>query len=263
MTDPTADLDAPEILNIINLLERNGGAIRKSGEHWLYKPAGTALPSTPVRPETVAALLAGGKLVPSPSGGLQSLAQAQQRSAKLTGHRPVRPAEDAQLPTVNEAESPLAWLRARKARNGKPLIADEQFLAGERLRADYEKSRLERRTTSSWDVSHVASCSGGNHAADITDSMITARQNFQAALAAVGPELSGMLVQVCCLSAGIEQAERLLDMPQRAGKAVLGLALTSLARHYGYLKPAAPRARGLGHWAIDGFRPEIAPYDGK
>ena len=47
------------------------------------------------------------------------------------------------------------------------------------------------------------------------------------------------LVEVCCLAAGIEQAERMLELPQRSGKAVLALALTALARHYGLLEATA------------------------
>ena len=67
------------------------------------------------------------------------------------------------------------------------------------------------------------------------------------ALEAVGPELASMLAQVCCLSAGLEQAERLLNLPQRSGKAVLGLALTALARHYGLLRPpGSARRAALG-----------------
>ncbi len=38
---------------------------------------------------------------------------------------------------VNETESPLGWLKSRKDRNGRALISEEQFEAGERLRADY------------------------------------------------------------------------------------------------------------------------------
>lgn len=262
MPQSATDIGKNEIGEILKLLESGGGDIRKSAGEWLLRPGRPGMRPQALKPETVTALLASGKLSPAPSGGYHSLAQARARSARLTDHRPQRPAEDAKHPAINIAESPLAWLRARTAKNGKPLIADEQFLAGERLRSDYERCGLEKRTTVNWDAAHAAGGGSGNRAADLTDAMLTARQNFQAALDAVGPELSGMLVQVCCLSAGIEQAERLLEIPQRAGKAVLGLALTSLARHYGFVKPAASRSRGLGHWAIDGFRPAIAPYEG-
>ena len=74
------------------------------------------------------------------------------------------------------------------------------------------------------------------------------------ALEAVGPELASMLAQVCCLSAGLEQAERLLNLPQRSGKAVLGLALTALARHYGLLQ-AARRRSGLAPLGPGGLPP--------
>jgi Domain of unknown function (DUF6456) len=50
--------------------------------------------------------------------------------------------------TVNETESPLGWLRSRKDRNGRPLIADAQYAAGERLRADYWFAGLGQRVTS-------------------------------------------------------------------------------------------------------------------
>ena len=39
--------------------------------------------------------------------------------------------------TVDEAESPLAWLARRRGRNGRALIEAHQLQAGERLRADF------------------------------------------------------------------------------------------------------------------------------
>jgi len=52
--------------------------------------------------------------------------------------------------TVNDGESPLGWLRSRKDRNGRPLIGDAQFEAGERLRADYWFAHLSPRVTANW-----------------------------------------------------------------------------------------------------------------
>jgi hypothetical protein len=39
--------------------------------------------------------------------------------------------------SVDPAESPLAWLRRRKDRDGEAMISQVQFDAGERLRANF------------------------------------------------------------------------------------------------------------------------------
>ena len=77
------------------------------------------------------------------------------------------------------------------------------------------------------------------------------------ALDAVGPELSQVLVDICCELKGLEEAERSHDWPQRAGKVVLQLALTRLARHYGLDVPSdLPRRRkGIRHWGSEDYRP--------
>ncbi|CAN5127557.1 hypothetical protein BH10PSE10_BH10PSE10_10030 [soil metagenome] len=40
---------------------------------------------------------------------------------------------------VNDSESPLAWLARRKGRDGRAMIAPDQFIAGERLLADFTR----------------------------------------------------------------------------------------------------------------------------
>ena len=174
----------------------------------------------------------------------------------LTAHRPPRPARgENAAPVFNDAESPLSWLRTRKDKAGQPLISEAQYLAGEKLRMDFERALMARRTTTNWDVAGAPS-RGGNAMAELSDGAIAARQRYMKALEAVGPELSSILTQVCCLSAGLEQAERVLNLPQRSGKAVLGLALTALARHYGLLNVVRPQT-GLSHWGLPDFRPVI------
>ena len=178
-------------------------------------------------------------------------------ASRLTGHRPPRPSDgpDAR-PGLNDAESPLSWLRTRLGKRGEPLISTEQYLAGERLRLDFERSMMVRRTTTSWDMAGAGS--RGNASLDVSDAAIASRQRFHKAMDAVGPELASILYQVCCMAAGLEQAERLLNLPQRSGKAVLGLALTSLARHYGLLKNERRSAAGVSQWGLDDYRPAIA-----
>ena len=54
------------------------------------------------------------------------------------------------MATIDDAESPLAWLARRKGRDGRLLIAPVQLQAGERLRAEFTRAQLMPRTTSNW-----------------------------------------------------------------------------------------------------------------
>jgi hypothetical protein len=89
------------------------------------------------------------------------------------------------------------------------------------------------------------------------DSAAAAGQRVRRALGAVGPELSGVLIDVCCHLKGLEMAERAAGWPQRSGKIVLQLALTALARHYGLVSPPPPEigSRRVRHWGSDDYRP--------
>jgi Domain of unknown function (DUF6456) len=148
--------------------------------------------------------------------------------------------------TIDEAESPLAWLARRRGRNGRALIEAHQLQAGERLRADFTTAHLMPRTTSNW-ASPVASDCGGDAAglgaAAATDAMVAARQRVHRALDTVGPEFAGLLLDICCFLKGLEDIERERAWPPRTAKIVLQLGLERLARHYGYGSEARGRAR--------------------
>lgn len=129
--------------------------------------------------------------------------------------------------TVNLAESPLGWLRARE------LISERQFDAGERLRDQWERAQLSPSVTMRWDASPLGSCRvAGPSRLDPTESQIAARERFDHAVAAVGPGLSDILWRVVCAGEGMREAERALGWPARAGRLVLGLALDRLAAYY-------------------------------
>ena len=155
--------------------------------------------------------------------------------------------EDPQLLTRSvwrdEAESPLAWLRARRGKDGKPLLDEAQFAAGERLREDATRAQLMARTTANWQAS-VANGRRQSGATDFADATLAARERVNSALAAVGAELSGILLDVCCYLKSMEQIERERGWPARSGRIVLGLALTRLADHYGLRAQARGPARG-------------------
>ena len=134
---------------------------------------------------------------------------------------------------VNDSESPLAWLARRKGRDGRAMISPNQFIAGEKLRADFTRGHLSPRVTSDWSAPTGRSRSFAGGAGEMTDLVIASRQRVRLAMEACGPEFSGLLMDVCCFLRGLEEVEGERGWPPRSAKIVLQLALDRLARHYG------------------------------
>ena len=133
------------------------------------------------------------------------------------------------------------------------MIESHQLQAGERLRAEFTRAHLMPRTTSNWSNPIPSDRrSGGHHASFLPDTVIAARQRVHHALDAVGPEFSGLLVDVCCFLKRLEVTERERGWPARSAKIVLQLALERLARHYGYAPSTSGRARSpVRTWLAD------------
>ena len=94
---------------------------------------------------------------------------------------------------VDEIESPIGWLARRRGRDGRPLIEVHQLQSGERLRTDFTRALLMPRTTSNWpNPLAAARHGGGDRAGRFADGNDSCRSD------AVGPEFSGLLVDVCC-----------------------------------------------------------------
>ena len=176
------------------------------------------------------------------------------RHLKL-GRRMVTGPDGPTAVTVDEGESPLVWLARRKGRSGRALIEPMQLQAGERLRAEFTRAHLMPRITSNWSAS-VATGPRGAGPATFADAVIGARQRVRAALDAVGPEFSGLLVDVCCFLKGLEQVESERRWPPRSAKVVLQLGLDRLARHYGL----SGQARGCGRGEVQTWLAEDATF---
>lgn len=144
---------------------------------------------------------------------------------------------------VNDAESPLAWLKRRR------LIDGMQFEAGETLRRDFTLARLEPRL--GIDLQAPVVLGGVPASGDFSDMVMAAKQRFAAALKALGPGLADLLFDVCCHLTPLEGIERQQGWPQRSAKVVLRIALDRLGEHYGLCTTAPPRA-DMRQWAAEG-----------
>ncbi len=163
---------------------------------------------------------------------------------------------------TNEGESPLTRLRYRKGKNGDTYIDDAEFQAGERLRADFSRGQLTQQLTSNWSVteSEGGSSNGRNGMGDLTDTALGARKRTHHAIASVGPELAGILIDICCFLKGLELVEKERQWPPRAAKLMLKTGLSILARHYGF--SALPTGNqnnpvSLRHWGTSNYKPEM------
>jgi hypothetical protein len=166
------------------------------------------------------------------------------------GQATIRDEDGVSAVTVNEAESPLTWLARRKGRDGRALIEPVQFLAGERLRAEFTRAQLMPRITSNWSAA-VADGPRGASPASFSDAVIGARQRMRQALDAAGPEFSGLLLDVCCFLKSLTDVERERSWPPRSAKVVLQLGLDRLVRHYGLRAQVRGRKGDVRTWLAD------------
>ena len=168
----------------------------------------------------------------------------------------VETVDGPQAAAANLSESPLLKLALRKDRNGRPFLDSEMLRAGERLRSDYTRGLLLPRLGVNWASLGGGGSGGQGGVVDLTDTALAARKRVDRAIEAVGPELAGLLLDVCCFLKGLETVEIERGWPVRSAKVVLKAALSVLARHYA---PAPRRSAGrILHWGAADYRPKNA-----
>ena len=150
------------------------------------------------------------------------LAERELTNEGATQRKPRRGRRSA---TVNLAESPLTWLHARGH------LSDRQFVAGERLRADYERAQLAPSVTMRWEPVRIKG-SGADHGLNPTERQISAKRRFDGAIAAAGDGLSDVLWRTVCAGEALAGVEKALEWPARSGKLVLKFALDRVAGYY-------------------------------
>lgn len=119
----------------------------------------------------------------------------------------------------------LQWLKDHGA------IGDHQLFAGRRLQEDWQISKLEAAPSMQW------TRSGATPGSTLSDAKLDAGRRVKAALAALPPEL----VTLTCLFLlpedhpfSLEGLAAKVKEDKRAVSFAIRLALTTLARHYGY-----------------------------
>jgi Domain of unknown function (DUF6456) len=159
-------------------------------------------------------------------------------------------------------ESPLLWLFRRKDKSGESIIGPAGFAAGERLRADLTFAGMMPRVTMNWSAAASVDRSRSGVTLNPSEATIAARQRVDLAVRAVGPEFSGLLIDLCGFCKGIETIEMERGWPLRSGKVVIRLALSALARHYGLDDIAVGRERNNSRnpilaWSTPDAKPKI------
>lgn len=258
------------LLRFLKSLPPAGAQICASGQPAAVASGNTlelATPTARLRVETRILVLAARQgLIAREGARIRPLPEAQAYLARHETPEPdfARPHRDLEEATAsvdgetahvtrNLSESPLSALERLKGRAGETYFPREALAAGERLHADFTRGRLQPQITMRFEPRLGTSVKGARGGvADLSDSAVAARLRVNRALAALGPELSGVALDICCFMKGLETVERERQWPPRSAKLMLKTALLALHRHY-----TPPVKREMRQWGEEGFRPEM------
>ncbi|HCQ81804.1 MAG TPA: hypothetical protein DIT66_03190 [Rhodobiaceae bacterium] len=147
-------------------------------------------------------------------------------------------ADDGSTVQRNVSQTVLEWVKLRP-RGARFSVSDAEFAAGMQLQNDVFAAQYTSRMGMDW--SRPDYVDGGGHR-EPNFYAVDARRRVQKALYYVGPGLSHMVLDMCCELRGVEENEKLFDLPRRSSRLVLKLGLSRLSVFYGLQSPSAAAA---------------------
>lgn len=237
---PTPEPDPRETARLLERLAEPGMCVEAQRGRLVFRDERRRVSLASRFPASLLApLLGAGAIRALPGGGHVITPEGRARLKREAAgevaaqHREVmfrpEPALAGQIVAVNLREDPLQMLR--RQRQVAHLVGPAEIEAGLRLRSDLRLAGTIPAVTMDWTRPAVDG-SGGEGLAE-ADRVVAARQRVDRALRAVGPDFSGILVEICGFGKGMETLEREQALPVRSGKIALAFALRVLARHYG------------------------------
>ena len=123
--------------------------------------------------------------------------------------------------------STLDWLKSRK------LLAHDFWAAGKRLYRDFYEAGLSPQITMRF-KDYISGAGARWH----SESQLGSREDFNAAMRAIGSELNDLVFDVVCFDKTLGQCEAARRWRDGTGLAVLNIALQQLHEHYERTKKA-------------------------
>ncbi len=126
------------------------------------------------------------------------------------------------------------------------LIEACDLAAARKFQSDLQRAGLRQRITQNWSLaslSHGGAKSTASAARHEPVAMLDARDRVNHACASIGPDFSGLLIDVCLFEKSLTGVERERLWPARSAKLAIALGLRALARHYGLTRTAEGVAR--------------------
>lgn len=142
-------------------------------------------------------------------------------------------AADVDKPKSSSAgpqETPLAILARRRNKSGKAFLSRALVAAGQRLREDFEISKLASCDHGTWDQCLLDAAPEATLSKDLRQREVIA--HVAAALRELGPSLGDLALKCCRYLEGLKVNEQSQGWSVRSRNIVLRIALQRLRRHY-------------------------------